>query len=189
MAKWENVGQIKGEKGDKGERGEKGEKGDKGDTPTGAYINGSGGGTLNTGNPLSAGGMVTNGDTLFLGVNSSVFVTDKKGYNSGNGLTYKPIYAESFNTPSGKPDVLTSDNIKTGSVTVPVPTANEDVTHTVTFDKPFDEVPTVTANYSTTVPHILTPIGITDVTKSSFKVNFQRTTATSTIISWIAVSF
>lgn len=100
---------LKGEKGDKGDqgiqgvqglRGLTGAKGDKGDMPVGAYINGTGGGTLDdsTGTSLKAGGLVTNSNSIMLGVNDKVYVTDLKGYNNGLGMTYKPIQAESFVT-------------------------------------------------------------------------------------------
>lgn len=55
------------------------------------YVNGSGGGTLNSGTNLTAGGLVTNGKALFMGVNTYLHVTDMAGYNNGNGYTYKPI--------------------------------------------------------------------------------------------------
>lgn len=60
------------------------------------YVNGSGGGTLNSGISLTAGGLVTNSSALFLGVDSNVHITDKRGYNSGNGVSYMPLKASTL---------------------------------------------------------------------------------------------
>lgn len=60
------------------------------------YKNGSGGGTLNSGKFLSAGGLVTNSSALFLGVDSNVHITDMRGYNSGNGVSYMPLKASTL---------------------------------------------------------------------------------------------
>lgn len=71
------------------------------------YKNGSGGGTLNSGKFLSAGGLVTNSSALFLGVDSNLHVTDMKGYNSGNGISYRPLKASFLfaNALDNNPDV------------------------------------------------------------------------------------
>lgn len=60
------------------------------------YVNGSGGGTLNSGTNLTAGGLVTNSSALFLGVDSNVHITDRRGYNSGNGVSYMPLKASTL---------------------------------------------------------------------------------------------
>ena len=71
------------------------------------YKNGSGGGTLNSGKFLSAGGLVTNSSALFLGVDSNLHVTNMKGYNSGNGISYRPLKASFLfaNALDNNPDV------------------------------------------------------------------------------------
>ena len=75
-----------------------------------AYINGSGGGTTtNLSSTLVTNGMRTDATDLFVGVGGHLRVTDKNGYNSGNGLTYKPVTASAYNNGS---DLIFKKNIK-----------------------------------------------------------------------------
>lgn len=66
------------------------------------YWNGSGGGTLSAKTSLSAGGIVSNAQSLYLGVSNEVRVTNKKGYNNGKTIGYLPIKASKFNTVSSR---------------------------------------------------------------------------------------
>ena len=76
-----------------------------------AYINATGGGTLTDGNStLVSNGMRTDLTDFYLGVAGRVRVTDKNGYNSGNGITYKPIMASAFENGS---DLMFKKNIRT----------------------------------------------------------------------------
>lgn len=74
-----------------------------------AYINGAGGGTTSAAGALVANGMRTDATDLFIGVDGSLRVTNKNGYNGGNGLTYKPIVASAYNNGS---DLIFKKNIK-----------------------------------------------------------------------------
>lgn len=70
-----------------------------------AYMNGSGGGTLNSGTYLSAGGMRTNATNIYFGVpsgsaNGKVIVANNNGYNSGGSVGYRPIVASAFENGS-----------------------------------------------------------------------------------------
>lgn len=81
------------------------------------YWNGRGSGTLggNGANQyvLSAGGVKTNGDDLYLGCSGSndgeVRVTNNLGYNDGAGISYRPIKASEYRNGSS---VLTKQNIE-----------------------------------------------------------------------------
>ena len=76
-----------------------------------AYINATGGGTLTDANStLVSNGMRTDLTDFYLGVAGRVRVTDKNGYNSGNGITYKPIMASAFENGS---DLMFKKNIRT----------------------------------------------------------------------------
>ena len=75
-----------------------------------AYINNTGGGTLTSADSaLVANGMRTNATDFYLGVDGQLRVTDKNGYNNGNGLKYKPITASAHNNSS---DLIFKKNIK-----------------------------------------------------------------------------
>lgn len=77
-----------------------------------AYINNTGGGTLTSADSaLVANGMRTDATDFFLGVADSgqLRITNKNGYNNGNGLTYKPITASAHNNSS---DLIFKKNIK-----------------------------------------------------------------------------
>ncbi|MDT0700447.1 tail fiber domain-containing protein [Staphylococcus chromogenes] len=67
-----------------------------------AYFNGSGGGTLNTTSALTSGGIKSNGHNFYAGVDGEFCVTDKRGYNSGKKISYKPIKASKLNSVSSR---------------------------------------------------------------------------------------
>jgi hypothetical protein len=65
------------------------------------YVNGTGYGTLLAeASPLSAGGIRTNGEDFYIGVDGTnggeLRVTNLSGYNYGNGISYKPVRAADF---------------------------------------------------------------------------------------------
>ncbi len=61
-------------------------------TPNGnAYINGSGGGTLNSGDRVITDGVVTSSTNMYLGVDGEVRITDKRGYNNGGAISYRDL--------------------------------------------------------------------------------------------------
>lgn len=65
------------------------------------YVNGTGFGTLLAeASPLSAGGIRTNGEDFYIGVDGTnggeLRVTNLSGYNYGNGISYKPVRAADF---------------------------------------------------------------------------------------------
>ncbi|MEK3890257.1 phage tail spike protein [Bacillus sp. FSL K6-3431] len=64
-----------------------------------AYFNGTGGGTLLTTNPqtpLMADGIRATSDFFYIGSDGGTKVTNGAGYNYGNGLVHKPIWASAF---------------------------------------------------------------------------------------------
>lgn len=75
-------------------------------TPDGsiAYINGTGGGSLDSGITLRAGGIRTNDTNVYLGVHAGndgeVRVTNSLGYNQGGTIGYRPIKASEYRNGS-----------------------------------------------------------------------------------------
>lgn len=66
------------------------------------YFNGSGGGTLNTTSALTSGGIKSSGHNFYAGVDGEFCVTDKRGFNSGKKISYKPIKASKLNSVSSR---------------------------------------------------------------------------------------
>ena len=57
------------------------------------YWNGKGSNTLTDSSALVSAGIVSSANAFYAGVGTDFLITDKNGYNSGKGITYKPLIA------------------------------------------------------------------------------------------------
>lgn len=64
------------------------------------YFNGEGSGNLASSKVLISSGIKTGGNSFYLGVDGELRVTNKRGYNQGKSITYKPIRASKLNSVS-----------------------------------------------------------------------------------------
>lgn len=78
-----------------------------------------------------------------------------------------------------------ANSVQSGRIRITVPTANVARTVSVTFPRPFDDVPNVAVTPITGGPQACYT-AINNITTTGFSIVFYRTTATDTTVCWIA---